>query len=56
MAHAARILEALGIRYVMPRSIADLESQADGLVKLCYTQSLPVAFVLSAELTGGKSG
>jgi hypothetical protein len=46
----------MGIRYAMPRSIADLESQADGLVKLCYTQSLPVAFVLSAELTGGKSG
>jgi hypothetical protein len=51
-----RILDALGIRHVMPRSIADLESQADGLIKLCYTQSLPVALVLSAELTGGKSG
>src|SRR4029450_9085302 len=51
-----RILEALGIRYVMPRSIADLESQADGLVKLGYTQALPVAFVLTPELTGGKSG
>jgi sulfopyruvate decarboxylase alpha subunit len=51
-----RILDALGIRHVMPRSIADLESQADGLIKLCYTQSLPVALVLSPELTGGKSG
>jgi sulfopyruvate decarboxylase alpha subunit len=51
-----RILDALGIRHVMPRSIAELEAQADGLVKLCYTQSLPVAFVLPAELTGGKLG
>jgi hypothetical protein len=51
-----RILDALGIRHVRPRSIADLESQADGLVKLCYTQSLPVAFILPPELTGGKLG
>jgi sulfopyruvate decarboxylase TPP-binding subunit len=51
-----RILDALGIRHVMPRSVADLEAQADGLVKLGYTQSLPVAFVLPAELTGGKLG
>ena len=51
-----RILDAMGIRYAMPRSVADLESQADGLIKLGYTQSLPVAFVLSAELTGGKLG
>src|SRR5574341_1560879 len=35
-----RILDALGIRHVMPRSVADLEAQADGLVKLGYTQSL----------------
>jgi hypothetical protein len=40
----------------MPRSVADLEAQADGLVKLAYTRSLPVAFVLPAELTGGKLG
>jgi hypothetical protein len=33
-----------------------MESQADGLVKLGYTQALPVAFVLTPELTGGKSG
>jgi sulfopyruvate decarboxylase alpha subunit len=51
-----RILDAVGIRYVMPRSVAELESQADGLVKLGYTRSLPVAFVLPAELTGGKLG
>jgi hypothetical protein len=40
----------------MPRSIAELEAQADGLIKLAYTRSLPVAFILPAELTGGKLG
>jgi sulfopyruvate decarboxylase alpha subunit len=50
------ILDALGIRYVMPRSIADLEAQGDGLIKLGYVRSLPVAFVLPAEFTGGKQG
>ena len=53
---AGRILDALGIRHVMPASVADLEAQADGLVKLGYTRGLPVAFVLPAELTGGKLG
>ena len=51
-----RILDALGIRHVTPRTITDLEAQADGLVKLAYTRSLPVAFLLPAELTGGKLG
>jgi sulfopyruvate decarboxylase alpha subunit len=51
-----RILDALDIRHVMPRSVAELEAQADGLIKLCYTRSLPVAFILPAELTGGKLG
>src|SRR5262245_38755959 len=50
------VLDALGIRHVMPRSVAEFEAQADGLIKLGYTQSLPVAFVLPAELTGGKLG
>jgi sulfopyruvate decarboxylase alpha subunit len=50
------ILEALGIRHVLPRSIAELEAQADGLIKLAYTRSQPVAFLLPAELTGGKLG
>jgi sulfopyruvate decarboxylase alpha subunit len=50
------ILDTLGIRYVVPRSIADLEAQGDGLIKLAYTRSLPVAFILPAELTGGKQG
>jgi sulfopyruvate decarboxylase alpha subunit len=53
---AGRILEALDIRYAMPASIAELEAQADGLIKLAYTRRLPVAFVLPAELTGGKLG
>ena len=53
---AERLLESLGVRYVVPRSIADLEAQADGLIKLGYTRALPVAFVLPAELTGGKLG
>lgn len=51
-----RILDALDIRHIMPRSIADLETQADGLIKLAYTRALPVAFILPAELTGGKIG
>ncbi len=51
-----RVLDALEIRYVMPRSIHDLEAQGDGLIKLGYTRSLPVAFILPAELTGGKLG
>jgi sulfopyruvate decarboxylase alpha subunit len=53
---AERILDALGIRYVMPGSVAELEARADGLVKLGYTRGAPVAFLLPAELTGGKLG
>jgi len=50
------ILDALGIRYIKPGSVAELEAQGDGLLKLAYTSSLPVAMVLPAELTGGKQG
>ena len=53
---AERILEAMDVRTVLPRSIDELEGQADGLIKLAYTRSLPVAFVLTPELTGGKAG
>ena len=53
---AERILDALDIRHITPRSVPDLEAQADGLIKLGYTRSLPVAFILPAELTGGKLG
>ena len=31
---ATRILDALGIRWIRPTSIAELEQQADGLIKL----------------------
>ncbi len=51
-----RILDALDIRHTKPGSIDELEAQADGLIKLAYTRSMPVAFVLSSELTGGKEG
>ena len=50
------VLDALGIRHIRPASVADLEAQGDGLIKLGYTRSLPVAIVLSPELTGGKQG
>lgn len=50
------ILDLLGIRHVVPRTVADVEAWTDGLVRLGYTRSLPVALVLPAELTGGKQG
>jgi sulfopyruvate decarboxylase alpha subunit len=53
---AERILDALDIRHAMPKTPDELEACADGLIKLAYTRSLPVAFILPAELTGGKSG
>jgi sulfopyruvate decarboxylase alpha subunit len=52
----AGILDALGIRWIKPSSIAELEAQGDGLIKLAYTRSLPVALVLPPDLTGGKRG
>jgi len=51
-----RVLDALGIRWIRPTSIAELEQQADGLIKLCYAEGQPVAIVLPTELTGGKKG
>jgi sulfopyruvate decarboxylase subunit alpha len=53
---AERILAALDIRYVVPKSPADLDAEGDGLIKLAYTRRLPVAFLLPPELTGGKLG
>jgi sulfopyruvate decarboxylase TPP-binding subunit len=50
------ILDALGIRYLKPSSVAELEAQGDGLIKLGYTRSLPVAIVLPSDFTGGKQG
>ena len=51
-----RILDSLEIRHVTPRTVDELESAGDGLIKLAYTRSLPVAFILPPELTGGKEG
>jgi sulfopyruvate decarboxylase alpha subunit len=53
---SAAILDALGIRWVKPTTVAELEAQGDGLIKLAYTRSVPVAFIVPAELTGGKQG
>ena len=50
------VLDALGVRWIRPGSIAELEAQGDGLIKLAYTRSLPVAILLSSGLTGGKGG
>ena len=51
-----RILASLDIRYGLPRSVEELEAMGDGLIKLAYTRSLPIAFVLPPQLTGGKDG
>ncbi len=53
---AGPILDALGIRWICPTTVAELEAQADGLIKLAYTRGVPVAFILPSELTGGKQG
>lgn len=49
-----RVLDALDIRHFTPHTLDALEAQADGLIKLAYTRSLPIAFVLPADLTGGR--
>ena len=51
---AERILDSLDIRHATPHTVDELEAQADGLIKLAYTRSLPVAFILPADLTGGR--
>lgn len=51
---AERVLDALDIRHTTPHTIEEFEAQADGLIKLAYTRSLPVAFILPADLTGGR--
>ena len=51
-----RLLDAIALRWIRPTSIAELEQQADGLIKLCHVSSQPVAIVLPSELTGGKMG
>ncbi len=55
MGQAAKgILDTLAIRHATPHTVEEFEAQADGLIKLAYTRSLPVAFILPADLTGGR--
>jgi sulfopyruvate decarboxylase alpha subunit len=49
-----QVLQSLEVRYVTPHTVDELEAQADGLIKLAYTRSLPVAFLLANDLTGGR--
>jgi sulfopyruvate decarboxylase subunit alpha len=49
-----QILEALDVRYIKPHSVEEFEAEADGLIKLCYTRNLPVAFLLPNDLTGNR--
>jgi sulfopyruvate decarboxylase subunit alpha len=51
---AERVLEALEIRTAMPHTLEEFEAEADGLIKLAYTRSMPVAFLLPNDLTGGR--
>jgi sulfopyruvate decarboxylase subunit alpha len=51
---AERVLEALEIRTLMPHTVEEFEAEADGLIKLAYTRSMPVAFLLPNDLTGGR--
>jgi sulfopyruvate decarboxylase alpha subunit len=51
---AERILEALDVRTLQPHTVDEFEAQADRLIKLAYTRSLPVAFLLPNDLTGGR--
>jgi sulfopyruvate decarboxylase alpha subunit len=51
---AERILESLEVRTSMPHTVEAFEAEADGLIKLAYTRSLPVAFLLPNDLTGGR--
>jgi sulfopyruvate decarboxylase alpha subunit len=51
---AEQVLQALDVRTSQPHTIEAFESEADGLIKLAYTRSLPVAFLLPNDLTGGR--
>src|SRR2546429_5508583 len=50
------ILDALGIRYIRPGSIAELATHGDALIQLGDPRSRPVPRRLPSELTGGKQG
>lgn len=51
---AEQILQAMDVRYAKPHTIEEFEAEADGLIKLAYVRSLPVAFLLPNDLTGGR--
>jgi len=51
---AERVLDALEIRTLQPHTVAEFEAEADGLIKLAYTRSMPVAVLLPNDLTGGR--
>ncbi len=51
---AQRVLDALEVRTLQPHTIEEFEAEADGLIKLAYTRSMPVAFLLPNDLTGGR--
>jgi sulfopyruvate decarboxylase alpha subunit len=48
------LLGVLGIRYIRPRTIGELEAQADGLIDLARVSASPVGILLPTVLTGGK--
>jgi sulfopyruvate decarboxylase subunit alpha len=51
---AEQILQTLEVRTAQPHTVEAFEAEADGLIKLAYTRSLPVAFLLPNDLTGGR--
>jgi sulfopyruvate decarboxylase subunit alpha len=51
---AERVLDALEIRTLQPHTVAEFEAEADGLIKLAFTRSIPVAVLLPNDLTGGR--
>lgn len=51
---AQRVLDALEVRTLQPHTVDEFQAEADGLIKLAYTRSMPVAFLLPNDLTGGR--
>jgi sulfopyruvate decarboxylase subunit alpha len=48
------VLDALDVRYIKPHSVEAFAAEADGLIKLCFTRTLPVAIVLPGDLAGHR--
>jgi sulfopyruvate decarboxylase subunit alpha len=51
---AEKLLDAMDVRYIKPHTVEEFEAEADGLIKLAFVRSLPVAFLLPNDLTGGR--